>query len=161
MGILSEFDNVDQLAMIMAHEISHVLMRHGIRQMSRSVLNKIALAFAYFSFEFGLAYVYCIEKFEEFYKLKHSRVHESRADANGLKLLSKSGFDIHEAPKIALLLHCSHVLETELSKDAKAKENFKSYSKEEREKAIEANMKKVNLSDANLIALTSTHPSNF
>ena len=30
-GILDAFENVDQLAMVMSHEISHVFLRHSLR----------------------------------------------------------------------------------------------------------------------------------
>lgn len=104
-GICDVFDNVDQIAMVMAHEVSHVLLRHSVRQASKKFLNIIAMAFACFSFEFGVAYVYAMEKMESVYKLKHSRVHEARADEKGLELLQRAGFNIHEGPKMILKFH--------------------------------------------------------
>jgi Zn-dependent protease with chaperone function len=71
----------------MGHEVSHVTLRHSVRQASKKLINILALAFSALSFEFSLLYLWGFEWFEKVYKLKHSRVHEARADEIGLKLL--------------------------------------------------------------------------
>lgn len=101
-GICDVFDNVDQIAMVMGHEMSHVILRHSLRQASKKLLNIIAMCFGFISLEFGVFYAYGFEYFESIYKLKQSRVHESRADENGLKLLQRAGYDINEGPKMIL-----------------------------------------------------------
>ena len=50
---------------------------------------------------------------EDIYKLAHSRIHEARADENGLKLLQRAGFNIQEGPKMILKFQ-----ELEMKKDA-------------------------------------------
>lgn len=52
------------------------------------------MLFIFTSFDLGLFDMYLGERFENTYKLKHSRVHESRADEWGLKIMHRSGFDI-------------------------------------------------------------------
>lgn len=51
------------------------------------MLNLIFMSFGMISLEFGLFYAASIEYFEQIYKLKQSRVHESRADEWGLMLI--------------------------------------------------------------------------
>lgn len=113
-GICQLFDNVDQIAMVMGHEISHVLLRHSLRQASKKLINLFAMLFGFISLEFGFLYAYGIEKMESVYKLKQSRVHESRADENGLKLLQRAGYSIGEGPNMILKFQ---ELELERDKD--------------------------------------------
>lgn len=82
--ILEVFDNVDQLAMVMSHEIAHVLQRHVCRQISKSFLNICSMTLMFAAFDFGLTEIYFSEHLESTFKLKHSRVHEMRADEQGL-----------------------------------------------------------------------------
>lgn len=53
----------------------------------------------FLSFDFGLFEIYNTEKLESYFKLEHTRIHESRADEWGLKLLHVAGFDITQAPE--------------------------------------------------------------
>jgi predicted Zn-dependent protease len=49
----------------------------------------------YLSFDFGgFAEVYVGEKLENIFKLRHTRVHEERADHWGLKMMHRAGFDL-------------------------------------------------------------------
>lgn len=98
--ILDCVDNADQLAMIMSHEISHILQRHCNRQISKKFLNICAMSFFFLSFDFGFSEMYFSEKMEDIFKLKHSREHEMRADEWGLKLMHRAGFDLEECPKM-------------------------------------------------------------
>ena len=92
--VFATFENVDQLAMVLSHEVSHILLRHSNRQVSKKALNIFVLASFFASFEFSLFEIYFTQRFEERFKLKHSRVHEQRADEWGLKLIHTAGFDI-------------------------------------------------------------------
>ena len=90
--------------MVMCHEVSHVLQRHVNRQLSKQLLNCMAMLCVSLSFDFGLFEVYLSEKFENMYKLNHSRKHESRADEQGLNLLHQSGFGYEEGPRMIVNL---------------------------------------------------------
>lgn len=88
-------DTDGKLAFIMAHEVSHTELQHG-----RKAINKALLANAGFSILFG--------KSSESVKLGvgiawniidsgYSRDQERAADANGLRLMVKAGYDPYEA----------------------------------------------------------------
>ena len=102
MGILNIFDNVDQLAMVMAHETAHVTMRHSVGQASTSFLRVCSLLFCFVSFDFSLFYMWGFEWGGDFLKLRHSRQHEARADLKGLEYLKRAGFALAEGPKMIL-----------------------------------------------------------
>lgn len=77
-----------------------MLQRHVNRQLSKQFLNGMAMFCMSLSFDFGLLEVFLSEKFENIYKLNHSRKHESRADEQGLSLLHQSGFRYEEGPRM-------------------------------------------------------------
>lgn len=114
-GICGVFDNVDQLACVMGHEISHVTLRHSLRQASKSLLNALALVLFAISFEFSLFYYDGFQYCSDVFKLRHSRVHEARADEIGLKYISKAGFDPKEG--INMILHLEELELKRLNKD--------------------------------------------
>ena len=103
-GILKMAKNDDQLATVMAHEVSHALARHGAERMSHhqisSGLQKVgnllvgAAAPEYanaFNLAYGVGTKYGV-------MLPYGRSHEHEADEIGLHLMHKAGYNIHEAP---------------------------------------------------------------
>jgi len=93
-GILVYFNSEDQLAGVMAHEIGHVVARHGVEQMSKRVLftgfgltDRLAQAFpviggvATAPINLGL--------------LKYSRDQESESDRLGVEYATRTGHDAH------------------------------------------------------------------
>ena len=93
-GILVYFNSEDQLAGVMAHEIGHVVARHGVEQMSQRVLftgfgltDRLAQAFpviggvATAPINLGL--------------LKYSRDQESESDRLGVEYATRTGHDAH------------------------------------------------------------------
>ncbi|GHV06491.1 Zn-dependent protease [Campylobacterota bacterium] len=101
-GILRLMANDDQIACVMGHEIAHVLARHGSERMSQQMLSNAgsqALANA-----IGVP-----SKYQSLYEtaygaasnlgviLPFSRKHESEADAIGVSLMYKAGYNPNEA----------------------------------------------------------------
>jgi predicted Zn-dependent protease len=104
-GILPICQNEAGLAVVMGHEVAHVLARHGGERMSQSsAVNgvKTVVSYAMRNQEqtkrdlwlqaYGMASQYGVV-------LPYSRKHESEADHIGLMLMSEAGYDPAEAPK--------------------------------------------------------------
>lgn len=104
-GIVPICKNEAGLAVVMGHEVAHVLARHGGERMSQqSAVNgaKTAIAYALQNKEqvsqdiwmkaYGMATQYGVV-------LPFSRKHELEADHIGVMLMSKAGYDPAEAPK--------------------------------------------------------------
>lgn len=104
-GILPICQNEAGLAVVMSHEVAHVLARHGGERMSQqSALNGMQTAVGYamrnkeqvsrdiFMKAYGMATTYGVV-------LPYSRKHESEADHIGLMLMARAGYDPAEAPR--------------------------------------------------------------
>lgn len=104
-GILPVCQNEAGLAVVMSHEVAHVLARHGGERMSQqSAVNMSQKALSYITRNqeqvkqelwmkaYGVATNYGVI-------LPYSRKHELEADHIGLMLMSKAGYDPSEAPK--------------------------------------------------------------
>ncbi|MCA9194358.1 MAG: M48 family metallopeptidase [Planctomycetales bacterium] len=104
-GIIPVCENEAGLAVVMSHEVAHVLARHGGERMSQqTAVNGVQSAISYamrnheqvqkdmWMKAYGMATTYGVI-------LPYSRKHESEADHIGLMLMSKAGFDPSEAPK--------------------------------------------------------------
>ena len=105
-GILSVAQNDDGLAVIMAHEISHAIARHGAERMAQGTLvqlGQLAVGMSVSEMDpqaqrgvmtaFGLGAQFGV-------LLPFSRSHESEADYIGLMYLARACFDPTEAPKL-------------------------------------------------------------
>ena len=99
LGTIQAADNEAQLAGVMAHEISHVVQRHGTRAASKQMAAQLPLAIlggfmgrgtlaqmAQLGISFGVGS----------YFLKNSRAAESEADLLGTDILYDTGFDPHQ-----------------------------------------------------------------
>ncbi len=104
-GILPICQNEAGLAVVMGHEVAHVLARHGGERMSQqSAVNgvKTVVGYAMRNKEqvtkdmwlqaYGLATEYGLV-------LPYSRKHETEADHIGLMLMADAGYDPAQAPK--------------------------------------------------------------
>lgn len=108
-GIIPVCANEAGVAVVMSHEISHALARHGGERMSQQMVEQkvetggIALAkyvgvkmttdqeqMAKTVYNLGAQYGVM---------LPYSRFHESEADEMGIHLMAKAGYDPHEAPR--------------------------------------------------------------
>ena len=100
-GILKHTKNEAGLATVMAHEIAHALQRHGAERMSRGILEQIAQLGALAGAASGsvdpqLA-LGAMGAYGVGVSLPHNRRQESEADAIGLRLMAKAGYDPREA----------------------------------------------------------------
>jgi Zn-dependent protease with chaperone function len=99
LGTIQAADNEAQLAGVLAHEISHVVQRHGTRAASKQMAAQLPLALlggmmgngalsraAQLGISFGVGS----------YFLKNSRQAESEADLLGSDIMYDSGFDPHQ-----------------------------------------------------------------
>ena len=99
LGTIQATDNEAQLAGVMAHEISHVVQRHGTRAASKQMAAQLPLAvlgglmgrgaisqMAQLGISFGVGS----------YFLKNSRQSESEADLLGTDIMYDTGFDPHQ-----------------------------------------------------------------
>jgi Zn-dependent protease with chaperone function len=99
LGTIQAADNEAQLAGVMAHEISHVVQRHGTRAASKQMAAQLPLAIlggvmgkgalsqmAQLGISFGVGS----------YFLKNSRSAESEADLLGTDIMYDTGFDPHQ-----------------------------------------------------------------
>ncbi|MEZ6136204.1 MAG: M48 family metallopeptidase [Pirellulaceae bacterium] len=104
-GILPICQNEAGLAVVMSHEVAHVLARHGGERMSQQMgVNGVQTALGYvlrnkeqvqqdaWMKAYGMASTYGVV-------LPYSRKHESEADHIGLMLMARAGYDPAEAPK--------------------------------------------------------------
>jgi metalloendopeptidase OMA1, mitochondrial len=104
-GILPACQNEAGLAVVMSHEVAHVLARHGGERMSQTALvngAKTAVSLALRNKEkvtqemwmkaYGVGTNYG-------FLLPYSRKHELEADHIGLMLMSKAGYDPTEGPR--------------------------------------------------------------
>ena len=99
LGTIQAADNEAQLAGVMAHEISHVVQRHGTRAASKQMMAQFPLAIlggimgkgalsqmAQAGISFGVGS----------YFLKNSRSAESEADLLGTDIMYDTGYDPHQ-----------------------------------------------------------------
>jgi Zn-dependent protease with chaperone function len=95
-GVIEAADDEAQLAAVMSHEISHVLLRHGTNQASKAYAAEVPLALlggmmgnslggllAQVGANFAVSSVF----------LKYSRTDETQADVLGTQILHDSGYD--------------------------------------------------------------------
>lgn len=104
-GIVPICQNEAGLAVVMSHEVAHVLARHGGERMSQTAAVNVV--------QTGVGYV--LRNKEQVTKdlwmkaygvgtnygflLPYSRKHESEADQIGITLMAKAGYDPAEAPR--------------------------------------------------------------
>ena len=103
-GLIEATETEDELAAVIAHEISHVTQNHLSRRYeysnSQGSLNSIATLIAAILIgtqdpSAGMAALMGGMGYNIQQQLKNSRQHESEADAIGIKLLNKAGYNPH------------------------------------------------------------------
>lgn len=90
-GLLQRAESADEVAGVMAHEISHVTERHGLRSVARQL--GITLLFAWFLGDAGAAAQLGGQIAASVRSNSYSRDQESDADARGLRLMRRAGFN--------------------------------------------------------------------
>ena len=105
-GLLLTSQTEDELASVLAHEISHVTQRHLIRSFEKnnqSILPRAAamvgaLLIAASDPQAGIAAMTVLQASGVQARIDHTRAHEAEADSLGMLNLVKSGFDAHAMP---------------------------------------------------------------
>src|SRR6266568_2902542 len=95
-GAIEAADNEAQLAAVMAHELSHVALRHGTNQATKAVLAQTGLGIfgAVFGDSTGGALLTTLGSFTAGgVLLRYSRTAESQADVMGTQVLYDAGYD--------------------------------------------------------------------
>jgi hypothetical protein len=95
-GAIEAADNESQLAGVMAHELSHVALRHGTNQATKAMLAETGLGIfgAVFGDSTGGALLTTLGSFTAGgVLLRYSRTAESQADVMGTQVLYDAGYD--------------------------------------------------------------------
>lgn len=97
-GILSLITTEDELAGVMAHEIIHVVQRHSVKQMKKSIIPKLfelpgQVVGSVVSEDLGKLLNAPIETSNKLFLSDYSRKHETEADVKGVALAAKAGYD--------------------------------------------------------------------
>ena len=95
-GAIEAADNEAQLAAVMAHELSHVALRHGTNQATKAMLAETGLGIfgAVFGDSTGGALLTTLGNFTAGgVLLRYSRTAESQADVMGTQVLYDTGYD--------------------------------------------------------------------
>ena len=90
-SIINRIQTPEQLAGLLAHEASHIELRHSLRNLFRSLSRKMFL-YLIIGNEAGIA-GFLIDNADNLKGLEYSRSLETEADNNGITLMKKSGIN--------------------------------------------------------------------
>ena len=96
-GILAILNSEDELAGVMGHEIMHVLERHSVKQMKKSIvpilLQVPGKIVTLVNKDYGHLINAPITSGSQAFLAKYSRGQENEADMNGVEIMSKAGYN--------------------------------------------------------------------
>lgn len=97
-GMLKVAENQDQLAAVMAHEVSHVLSKHGNERVSQQMVVQTGLSVGAAVLQTKTKYAATIMGAlgvgaEVGVLLPYSRIQETEADLHGMDLMAQAGFN--------------------------------------------------------------------
>ncbi|MFP8967187.1 M48 family metalloprotease [Pokkaliibacter sp. CJK22405] len=108
-GLLKYVDNQDQLASVLAHELSHLSLRHYAQQVTQqekerpfwiaSMVASAVLGIAAGA-QAGGAAISSSMAAQDGHALTYSRMHEEEADRRGLSVMAAAGFDPEAMPEM-------------------------------------------------------------
>ena len=90
-GLLQDTDTPEELAGVLAHEIQHVMLRHGMRLIVQHL--SMAVIIAALSGDASGMLSYGLQAAQTLQTLSYSREAENQADEKGLALLQEAGVD--------------------------------------------------------------------
>lgn len=104
-GLLKVFDpDEDELGMVLGHEMSHVILSHGTRQLDRGFISSLVqLMFLSFIDPSGVISLFLETlSFEarKLYQASYSRECEAEADALGIQIASRACFNVYKGAHI-------------------------------------------------------------
>ncbi len=88
-GIIQAMENKEELAALLAHEVSHIHYRHSLKSISRSLSGYLFMSFVFGDIS-GITAVLA-EHSQTFANLGYSRALEEEADRKGLEILKANG----------------------------------------------------------------------
>ena len=98
-GIIEKLKLTDgELAAVMGHEIAHALREHSREQASTNVIQQIGVKLAAKAAKVDEGTVATVAKYG--FDLPFSRKHESEADAIGLELMARAGYNPNDAVSV-------------------------------------------------------------
>jgi beta-barrel assembly-enhancing protease len=106
-GLLRHVDNEAQLAAVMAHEMSHVVMRHGTHEASKAKMIALPALLAGAALGNQSLLTKLTAMGANSFILKFSRDAESEADALGAHLMADAGYDPTEMARFFEKLQAS------------------------------------------------------
>lgn len=89
--ILEDMETPEQLAALLAHEYSHVQLKHSTRNIFRSLAGSLLISIIIGDFSGATALI--LQNAENLRSLSYSRALESEADNNGLQILKANGIE--------------------------------------------------------------------
>ena len=100
-GLLLRTQNEAQLAYVLAHELAHYIRRHSLQSWrSATTTANIAAIFGALTMAAGVGYVGGIAQLIAVSSMfAYNREQEREADAIGIAMMARAGYDPHEAPK--------------------------------------------------------------
>jgi predicted Zn-dependent protease len=90
-GLIEESGSADELAGVLAHELQHVLKRHSTRMLVQHA--STGLIISALTGDVSGAIAFGLEAARTLGALSYSRAMEEEADAEGLKMMTATGFD--------------------------------------------------------------------
>jgi metalloendopeptidase OMA1, mitochondrial len=100
-GLFEVIDNEAQLAAVVAHEVAHVTQNHGQARMNQNALLGLGLGILGAAFDLGEgAQKLAATAATLGVVLPFSRDQETEADAVGLQIMARAGYDPREAIKV-------------------------------------------------------------
>lgn len=95
-GLIKKAKSAEEIAGVLAHEVQHVLLRHGMKRLVRTA--GFLLALRILLGDMGGFVDLLAEGAVKLTTLKHDRGEETEADMEGMKLLYKAGLDPEGMP---------------------------------------------------------------
>jgi predicted Zn-dependent protease len=92
-GLLREMDNEAEMAMVLSHEISHVVARHGVKRLQAAMGVSAAYELVFGGEDAGKALNLAINLGMMLIFSEYSRENEREADYFGMHYLVKAGYD--------------------------------------------------------------------
>lgn len=101
-AILDRMQKPEELAALLSHEVSHIELRHSLRNMFRSMARKMFLLLIIGN-ESGLAGV-LVNNADNLKGLEYSRALETEADNNGIRLMQSANLDAEGMQRLMEIL---------------------------------------------------------
>jgi len=130
-GILKEMNSSEELAALLAHEVSHINHRHSLKALSKQLSNYLFLSILLNDVN-GIAAIF-VENANMIHNLKFSRTLENEADLEGMEILKQNqislkGFvDLFETLQKQEKIHLVEVLNTHPLTDERLKQAKNAY----------------------------------